>query len=278
MSAFFNCVLDATIENCSSIATSQNFYKKCITALHIVEIGSGQYKLTDSWVKQKIGLCDNATRQLNGLSNKLSTAITDAGITSKNLANAQAAYNLANFVRDTKRAVDRGDLTQVPGVRLAITAFNSAEDFGKAVSNCIKKIADTVKETIVSFSFEDILENMFADEDGLYYYVKVTDQKIYFDGNDGFNYAKPDSKNYSVSQKDSAVAADTLNRIYLTNDHRLVSNAYIVDAMNGEIELDPKNDDFDLNKKQLQALVNEITTKAGMINDLSDITQYVKKF
>lgn len=270
MSVFFNCVLDATIENCSSIATSQNFYKKCITALHIVEIGSGQYKLTDSWVTQKIGLCDNATRQLNGLSNKLSTAITDAGITSKNLANAQAAYNLANFVRDTKKAIDRGDLTQIPGVRLAVTAFSSAEDFGKAISNCIKKIADTVETTIVSFSFEDILENMFADEDGLYYYVKVTDQKIYFDKDDGFEYKLKleDIKNYYVSQKDSAVAADTLNRIYLTNDHRLVSNAYIVDALNGDLptEVDEQN------------LVNEITTKASMINDLSDITQYVKKF
>lgn len=268
MSAFFNCVLDATIENCSSIATSQNFYKKCITALHIVEIGSGQYKLTDSWVTQKIGLCDNATRQLNGLSNKLSTAITDAGITSKNLANAQAAYNLANFVRDTKRAIDRGDLTQIPGVSLSIKAFNSAEDFGKAISNCIKKIADEVTTTIVSFSFDDILENMFADDKGLYYYVKVTDQKIRFNKDDGFEYAPQlDSKNYSVSMKDSTVAADTLNRMYLTNDHRLVSNAYIVDAINGDIP--------DINE---QDLVNEITTKASMINDLSDITQYVKKF
>ena len=267
MSAFFNCVLDATIENCSSIATSQNFYKKCITALHIVEIGSGQYKLTDSWVKQKIGLCDNAARQLNGLSNKLSTAITDAGITSKNLANAQAAYNLANFVRDTKRAVDRGDLTQIPGVSLAIEAFSSAEDFGKAISNCIKKIADSVKTTIVSFSFEDILENMFADDEGLYYYVKVTDQKIHFDEKDGFEYKLKVKSNYSVSQKDSIVAADTMNRIYLTNDHRLVSNAYIVGAMNGEQTVENEQD-----------LINEITTKASMINDLSDITQYVKKF
>lgn len=236
--------------------------------MHIVEIGSGQYKLTDSWVKQKIGLCDNASRQLNGLSNKLSTAITDAGITSKNLANAQAAYNLADFVRDTKHAIDRGDLTQIPGVSLAIEAFNSAEDFGKAISNCIKKIADSVKTTIVSFSFEDILENMFADDKGLFYYVEVTDQKIYFDEKDGFSYKLKLTNSYSVSQKDSTVAADTLNRIYLTNDHRLVSNAYIVDAMNGKLPAEINEQD----------LINEITTKASMVNDLSDITQYVKKF
>lgn len=238
--------------------------------MHIVEIGSGQYKLTDSWVKQKIGLCDNATRQLNGLSNKLSTAITDAGITSKNLANAQAAYNLANFVRDTKRAIDRGDLTQIPGVSLAIKAFATAEDFGKAISNCIVKIAKAAKNKIVSFSFEDILENLFVDEDGLFYKVDVIDEKIRFTADDGFKLEdklKLKSKNYTVSQQDSVVAADTLNRIYLTNDHRLVSNAYIVDIMNKD---NPSQEE--------QSLINEIATKTNIINDLSDITNYVKKF
>lgn len=236
--------------------------------MHIVEIGSGQYKLTDSWVKQKIGLCDNATRQLNGLSNKLSTAITDAGITSKNLANAQAAYNLANFVRDTKRAIDRGVLTQVPGVSLAIKAFATAEDFGKAISSCIVKIAKAAKNKIVSFSFEDILENLFVDEDGLFYKVDVIDEKIRFTADDGFNIEfNGRLKNYTVSQQDSAVAADSLNRIYLTNDHRLVSNAYIVDILNK-----------DNPSKEEQSLINEIATKTSVINDLSDITNYVKKF
>lgn len=236
--------------------------------MHIVEIGSGQYKLTDSWVKQKIGLCDNATRQLNGLSNKLSTAITDAGITSKNLANAQAAYNLANFVRDTKRAIDRGVLTQVPGVSLAIKAFATAEDFGKAITSCIVKIAKAAKNKIVSFSFEDILENLFVDEDGLFYKVDVIDEKIRFTADDGFNIEfNGRLKNYTVSQQDSAVAADSLNRIYLTNDHRLVSNAYIVDILNK-----------DNPSKEEQSLINEIATKTSVINDLSDITNYVKKF
>lgn len=236
--------------------------------MHIVEIGSGQYKLTDSWVKQKIGLCDNATRQLNGLSNKLSTAITDAGITSKNLANAQAAYNLANFVRDTKHAIDRGVLTQVPGVSLAIKAFATAEDFGKAISSCIVKIAKAAKNKIVSFSFEDILENLFVDEDGLFYKVDVIDEKIRFTADDGFNIEfNGRLKNYTVSQQDSAVAADSLNRIYLTNDHRLVSNAYIVDILNK-----------DNPSKEEQSLINEIATKTSVINDLSDITNYVKKF
>lgn len=236
--------------------------------MHIVEIGSGQYKLTDSWVKQKIGLCDNATRQLNGLSNKLSTAITDAGITSKNLANAQAAYNLANFVRDTKRAIDRGVLTQVPGVSLAIKAFATAEDFGKAITSCIVKIAKAAKNKIVSFSFEDILENLFVDEDGLFYKVDVIDEKIRFTADDGFNIEfNGRLKNYTVSQQDSAVAADSLNRIYLTNDHRLVSNAYIVDILNK-----------DNPSKEEQSLINEIAIKTSVINDLSDITNYVKKF
>lgn len=236
--------------------------------MHIVEIGSGQYKLTDSWVKQKIGLCDNATRQLNGLSNKLSTAITDAGITSKNLANAQAAYNLANFVRDTKHAIDRGVLTQVPGVSLAIKAFATAEDFGKAISSCIVKIAKAAKNKIVSFSFEDILENLFVDEDGLFYKVDVIDEKIRFTADDGFNIEfNGRLKNYTVSRQDSAVAADSLNRIYLTNDHRLVSNAYIVDILNK-----------DNPSKKEQSLINEIATKTSVINDLSDITNYVKKF
>lgn len=259
--AFFNCVLDASIENCASIATSQNFYKKCTGALHIVEVGSGQYKLTDSWLKQKLGLCDNATRELNGLSNKLAAAISDAGITSKNLANAQAAYNLANFVRDTKRAIDRGDLTQIPGVRLAINAWNAAGDFGTAIGNCMKKIGNAIANA--NLSWDDILEHLFCDNNGVYY-DDGTHEIIYLNTELSVDTSSITTITYTVSNTDADTARDSINRIYMTDDHRLVTNAYIADqiANNG-------ND---------SAIKDEITTKASIIADMSDITQAVKKY
>lgn len=262
LSVFFNCVLDATIDNCASIATSQNFYKKCTGALHIVEVGSGQYKLTDSWIKQKLGLCDNVTRELNGLSNKLAAAISDAGITSKNLANAQAAFNLANFVRDTKRAIDRGNLSQIPGVKLAITAWTEAGNFGNAVAACMSKIANQISSEIINLSFDDILENLFVTSTGVVYNDGIHNA---IDLNDELGVTQSDLTTiyYTVSTSNEATAKDTINRLYLTDDHRLVSNAYIVDELVNGTNAN---------------IIDEITTKASIVEDLSDITNVVKKY
>lgn len=263
LNVFFNCVLDATIDNCASIATSQNFYKKCTGALHIVEVGSGQYKLTDSWLKQKLGLCDNATRELNGLANKLAAVLSDAGITSKNLANAQAAFNLANFVRDTKRAIDRGDLTQIPGVKLAIRAWDAAGDFGSAVAGCMKRISEAFASEVLNLSFDDILEHLYVDEDGVYY-DDTLHNKTYLNAELGVDTSDIEVITYTVSNTNKDNALDTINRLYLTDDHRLVSNAYIVDQI--------ANDGTD------SSIIDEISTKASIIADMSDITQVVKKY
>lgn len=264
--AFFNCVLDAAIDSCASIATSQNFYKKCTGALHITEIGAGQYKLTDSWLKQKLGTCDNATRQLNGLSAQLTKALIDAGITSKNLANAQASFNLANFVRDTKRALDRDDWHQIPGVRLFEKTWSSAGDFGIALGKCINVIADKISDAVtkIDLSWDNILEHLYWKDDKIVFIadndlgeVDLTD--IFIEPNTTIN-----TINVSVNDTEAEFAEDTLRRFYWTSDGRLVSNGYIVDQI--------------ANNTTDQAIVDEITTKASIVNDMSDITQIVKKY
>lgn len=262
--AFFNCVLDAAIDSCSSIATSQNFYKKCTGALHITEIGAGQYKLTDSWLKQKLGTCDNATRQLNGLSAQLTKALIDAGITSKNLANAQASFNLANFVRDTKRALDRGDWHQIPGVRLFEKAWDSAGAFGTALGSCIHKIADAAGDAIknIDLSWDNILEHLFYDDEGKVWFEDESGLTVRVDEELGL--VSTSTITVTVNSTEAEFAEDTLRRFYWTSDGKLVSNGYIVDQI--------------ANNTTNQAIVDEITTKASIVNDMSDITQTVKKY
>ena len=262
--AFFNCVLDAAIDSCSSIATSQNFYKKCTGALHITEIGAGQYKLTDSWLKQKLGTCDNATRQLNGLSAQLTKALIDAGITSKNLANAQASYNLANFVRDTKRAIDRGDWQQIPGVKLFKKTWSSAGEFGTALGECMHRIAVNIGGAItnIDLSWDNILEHLYWQDDDIVFIadndvVVLTD--IFIDPG-----TQVDTITVNVNKSEAEFAEDTLKRFYWTSDGKLVSNGYIVDQI--------------ANNTTDQEIVDEITTKASVVNDMSDITQTVKKY
>ena len=262
---FFNCVLDASIDSCSSIATSQNFYKKCTGALHITEIGAGQYKLTDSWIKQKLGMCDNATRQLNGLSTQLTKALIDAGITSKNLANAQAAFNIANFVRDTKRAIDRGDLHQIPGVRLIEKTWTSAGEFGTALGKCMQAIANEVHTAIsdIDLSWDNILEHLFYDNEGRIFYENDVGANVEL--TDALGISKQSNTiTVSVNKTDAETAEYTLRRFYWTSDGKLVSNGYIVDQI--------------ANNTTNQAIVDEITTKASIVNDMSDITQTVKKY
>lgn len=263
--AFFNCVLDAAIDSCSSIATSQNFYKKCTGALHITEIGAGQYKLTDSWLKQKLGTCDNATRQLNSLSAQITKMLLDAGITSKNLANAQAAFNLANFVKDTKRAIDRGDLQQIPGVKLIEKAWTSAGEFGTALGNCMSKIATSIGNAIsdIDLSWDNILEHLFYDDAGNIWFEDDNDNKVRL--NDELGIGTEHSAITIVTNTTNAETADfTLRRFYWTSDGRLVSNGYIVDQI--------ANDGTDT------TLIDEVVTKASIVNDMSDITQTVSKY
>lgn len=262
--AFFNCVLDAAIDSCSSIATSQNFYKKCTGALHITEIGAGQYKLTDSWLKQKLGTCDNATRQLNGLSAQLTKVLIDAGITSKNLANAQASYNLANFVRDTKHAIDRGDWQQIPGVKLFKKTWSSAGEFGTALGKCMHRIAVNIGGAItnIDLSWDNILEHLYWQDDDIVFIadndvVVLTD--IFIDPG-----TQVDTITVNVNKSEAESAEDTLRRFYWTSDGKLVSNGYIVDQI--------------ANNTTDQEIVDEITTKASVVNDMSDITQTVKKY
>lgn len=258
LSVFFDCVLSPEDETCASIATSQNFYKKCMGALHIKETGYGQFKLTDSWLKQKLGTCDNVTLQLNQVKNNLSIALTDAGITSKNLANAQNAYNLANFVRDTKRAFDKGDWNAVPGVKLFKSTFDDAAAFGSALAEAMSEIGENV-----DLSFDSILEFLKVKDNRVVYAnpaevdtIDLTD--IFFpDGSSG------DGSTIYVGSADVELATDSMNRFYWTEDGQLVSMSYVVDSLvNGTDE----------------KLNNDIDNKMRVINAMSDTTFVLNKY
>ena len=261
LSVFFNCILSPEDETCASIATSQNFYRKCMGALHIKETGYGQFKLTESWLKQKLGICDNVTLQLNQVKNNLAIALTDAGITSKNLANAQNAYNLANFVRDTKRAFDKGNWTAIPGVKWFKSTFDDAAAFGSALAEAMSEIGSRISN--VDLSFDSILEFLKVKDNKVVYAnpaevdtIDLTD--IFFpDGSSG------DGSTIYVGSADVELATDSMNRFYWTEDGQLVSMSYVVDSLvNGTDE----------------KLNNDIDNKMSVINSMSDTTFVLNKY
>lgn len=261
LSVFFNCVLSPEDETCASIATSQNFYRKCMGALHIRETGYGQFKLTDSWLKQKLGTCDNVTLQLNQVKNNLAIALTDAGITSKNLANAQNAYNLANFVRDTKRAFDRGDWTAIPGVKWFKSTFADAAAFGSALASAMSEIGSRISN--IDLSFDSILEFLKVKDDKVVYAnPAVVDEidltTIFFPGG-----SVGTGDTIYVNSSDAELATDSMNRFYWTEDGQLVSMSYVVDSLvNGTDE----------------KLNNDIDNKMSVINAMSDTTFVLNKY
>ena len=262
LSVFFNCILSPEDETCASIATSQNFYRKCMGALHIKETGYGQFKLTESWLKQKLGICDNVTLQLNQVKNNLAIALTDAGITSKNLANAQNAYNLANFVRDTKRAVDRGNWTAIPGVKWFKSTFSDAADFGSALADAMSEIGSRISN--VDLSFDSILEFLKVKDDTVVYanpaeVEEIDLTAIFFPP--GVSIGTGDT--IYVGSADVELATDSMNRFYWTEDGQLVSMSYVVDSL-------VKGTDEKLN--------NDIDNKMSVINSMSDTTFVLNKY
>ena len=261
LSVFFNCILSPEDETCASIATSQNFYRKCMGALHIRETGYGQFKLSESWLKQKLGICDNVTLQLNQVKNNLAIALTDAGITSKNLANAQNAYNLANFVRDTKRAVDRGNWTAIPGVKWFKSTFSDAADFGSALADAMSEIGSRISN--VDLSFDSILEFLKVKDDKVVYanpaaVEEIDLTNIFFQG---VSIGTGDT--IYVGSADVELATDSMNRFYWTEAGQLVSMSYVVDSL-------VKGTDEKLN--------NDIDNKMSVINSMSDTTFVLNKY
>ena len=232
-------------------------------ALHIRETGYGQFKLTDSWLKQKLGVCDNVTLQLNQVKNNLAIALTDAGITSKNLANAQNAYNLANFVRDTKRAYDRGDWNAVPGVKWFKSTFSDAAEFGSALADAMSVIGSRFAN--IDLSFDSILEFLKVKDDRVVYAnpaeVDTIDLTTIFFPDDDY----PDTYGSTiyVGSADVELTTDSMNRFYWTEDGQLVSMSYVVDSLvNGTDE----------------KLNNDIDNKMSVINAMSDTTFVLNKY
>ena len=261
LSVFFNCILSPEDETCASIATSQNFYRKCMGALHIKETGYGQFKLSESWLKQKLGICDNVTLQLNQVKNNLAIALTDAGITSKNLANAQNAYNLANFVRDTKRAYDRGDWNAVPGVKWFKSTFSDAAAFGSALAKAMEEIGSRILN--IDLSFDSILEFLKVKDDKVVYANPTAVEEIdlttiFFPGG-----SIGTGDTIYVGSADVELTTDSMNRFYWTEDGQLVSMSYVVDSLvNGTDE----------------KLNNDIDNKMSVINAMSDTTFVLNKY
>lgn len=263
LSVFFNCILSPEDETCASIATSQNFYRKCMGALHIRETGYGQFKLTDSWLKQKLGVCDNVTLQLNQVKNNLAIALTDAGITSKNLANAQNAYNLANFVRDTKRAFDRGDWTAIPGVKWFKSTFSDAAAFGSALASAMAEIGSHIAN--IDLSFDSILEFLKVKNDRVVYenpasVDSIDLTEIFFPPDSSLTGT---SNTIYVGSADVELAKDSINRFYWTEDGQLVSMNYVVDSLVDGTD---------------EKLNNDIDNKMSVINAMSDTTFVLNKY
>ena len=261
LSVFFNCILSPEDETCASIATSQNFYRKCMGALHIRETGYGQFKLSESWLKQKLGICDNVTLQLNQVKNNLAIALTDAGITSKNLANAQNAYNLANFVRDTKRAFDKGNWTAIPGVKWFKSTFADAAAFGSALASAMSEISSHISN--VDLSFDSILEFLKVKDDKVVYsnpaeVEEIDLTTIFFPGG-----SIDTGDTIYVGSADVELATDSMNRFYWTEAGQLVSMSYVVDSL-------VKGTDEKLN--------NDIDNKMSVINAMSDTTFVLNKY
>lgn len=265
LSIFFNCVLSAEDETCASIATSQNFYRKCIGALHITEIGHNQFKLSDSWVKQKLGVCDNVSLQLNQVKNNLATALTDAGITSKNLANAQNAYNLANFVRTTKRAIDRGDLTAIPAVKWFKSTFKNAVEFGSALNKAMVELSNKLSNWIndIDLSFDSILEFLTVEDDKVVYSNPAIQTKVDLTASLFPNGSIGNGSDIYINLTDYATANDSMKRFYWTDDGNIVSMSYVVDSLINDTD---------------EKLNNEINNKMSVINALSDTTFVLNKY
>lgn len=273
LSEFFNCILSNDDETCASIATSQNFYKKCISALHVTNTGHGNYKLTDSWIKQKLGLCDNITMQLNGLANNLSKALYDAGLTAKNVSNAQAAFNIANFVRDAKRAIDKGDYTQIPGVKLCCKAYNSATEFasalGDAFSNMFSTGSASSNSDEMELSFDFIVSNAKFDTNGklIIEYEGNTADVTAVLGNTTIT--TTDGIYVPISEKDNCV--ETLKTIYWTDNHMIVSTGMAVNSLvkfwnNEELTADEK------------LIADDIINRVSAMQNLSEVNDVLKAY
>ena len=190
--------------------------------------------------------------------------MTDAGITSKNLANAQNAYNLANFVRDTKRAYDRGDWNAVPGVKLFKSTFSDAADFGTALGKAMNKIKTALSDWIgsIDLSFDSILEFLFVDGDKVVYANPAMPTTVELTTEFGFTTVGTGDTIY-VGSADVELTTDSMNRFYWTEDGQLVSMSYVVDSLvNGTDE----------------KLNNDIDNKMSVINAMSDTTFVLNKY
>lgn len=273
LAAFFNCVLSPSDQSCASIATATNFYKKCTGALHVTKIGHNQFKLTDSWVTQQLGTCDKISKQLNAVKNNLAKALTDAGLTSKNIANAQAAYNLADFVRETKRAIDSQDYTRIPGVKLATSTWDDAKAFGTALSDAFGKLLDggassqpTTDSSAIDISFDFLLENSEFTSDGRLI-VNIPGHDAVDLTNELFPNGDIQEIEMPVLKTEIDSVGASINKLYWTEDG-------ILTTVGGAAIALTTDNPTDLQKR----IADDIIAKMSVIYAVSDTTNVVTSY
>ena len=155
-------------------------------------------------------------------------------------------------------------MQQIPGVKLFKKTWTSAGEFGTALGECMHRIAVEIGGAItnIDLSWDNILEHLYWQDDDIVFIadndvVVLTD--IFIEPG-----TQVDTITVNVNKSEAESAEDTLKRFYWTSDGKLVSNGYIVNQI--------------ANNTTDQEIVDEITTKASIVNDMSDITQTVKKY
>jgi len=261
---FFNCVIDETA--CASIATTRNFYKKCCAAFHIKEIGYGQYGLTDSWVKDKCGAIDGVTAQLNAVSNKLSLAFQDCGITSKNLSTAMNAYNLADWSKKLwdKAVNGEGSWKEILGIRALNHEWEDVKGMGSAIGKCFKNMlgSSSASSDDYEYSFDFVVEHSRVNSSGQ---LVLEDNTVLID-----KFATPEaSPAYVYVEKDyDASVEDALSKIYLADNGTIYTVGFIVEALLKESRGETLTED----EKSVAA---EVTNRTNAVLALADPNAFV---
>lgn len=221
LTSFFSCVLSDADTTCAALASTKNFYKNCCAFFHIKDIGFGQYALSDSWVKSKLGACDSVTSQLNSLSDKLSIAFNDMGVSAKNLSASMMAYNLADYANKIWKKLkdDEGAWSKLSGWDAICDAWDSAKKMGTSLKNCftnMEKNKDKLPDS-AEYTFDYIVENSVIDEYGDMYIgeVKIMDNAA--------SIVKPIDIAVDIETASSAEMRESLNHLIKMPDNSIIT-------------------------------------------------------
>lgn len=264
LTAFFGCVLAGSDTTCAALASTKNFYKNCCAFFHIKDIGFGQYALSDSWVKTKLGACDSVTMQLNSLSDKLSIAFNDMGVSSKNLAASMAAYNIADYASKIWKKIKHGEGSwrKLTGVKAVCDAWSTAEKMGTSLQKCFENMLNGT-DTSVEYTMDYIISNATIDQKGDMYLNKTL---IMSKAASTVETAELPTDDDNANNPEMS---NMLNQLVMTSDNDLVTIGFAALATYNKL-IGAQND-----QKQ-EKVANDILTKANTVLTLSDVTAILK--